>query len=157
MKILFLTSVHNSLSQRLLVELTARDHDINVCVAATGERMIAAASNELPDLIIVPMLKIVIPEQVWSRYICLVVHPGIKGDRGPSSLDWAIANGERTWGVTILQATAELDAGPIWASHEFVLDAGPLSKSSLYRGRVTDAAVRGVLEAVGRIESSEYH
>jgi putative two-component system protein, hydrogenase maturation factor HypX/HoxX len=54
------------------------------------------------------MLKIAIPEQVWSRYICVIVHPGIKGDRGPSSLDWAIANRERTWGVTILQATAEL-------------------------------------------------
>jgi putative two-component system protein, hydrogenase maturation factor HypX/HoxX len=34
------------------------------------------------------------------------VHPGIKGDRGPSSLDWAIANHEKTWGVTILQAAA---------------------------------------------------
>ena len=156
MKILFLTSAHNSLSQRLLVELTARSHDIHVCVAATAETMIAAASNELPDLIIAPMLKIAIPEQIWSRYICLIVHPGIKGDRGPSSLDWAIANCERTWGVTILQATAELDAGPIWASHEFVLDADPPSKSSLYRGPVTEAAVRGVLEAVARIESGEF-
>jgi putative two-component system hydrogenase maturation factor HypX/HoxX len=156
MKILFLTSAHNSLSQRLLVELSARGHDIQVCVAATGERMLAAASDELPDLIIAPMLKIPIPEQVWSRYICLIVHPGIKGDRGPSSLDWAIANCERTWGVTILQATAELDAGPIWASHEFALDANPPSKSSLYRGQVTDAAVRGVLEAVARLESGEF-
>jgi putative two-component system hydrogenase maturation factor HypX/HoxX len=55
-----------------------------------------------------------------------------------------------------LQATAELDAGPIWASYEFVLDANPPSKSSLYRGQVTDAAVRGVLEAVARIESGEF-
>jgi putative two-component system protein, hydrogenase maturation factor HypX/HoxX len=104
MKILFLTSAHNSLSQLLLVELTACGHDIHVCVAATGEAMIAAVSDEVPDLIIAPMLKIAIPEQVWSRYVCLIVHPGIKGDRGPSSLDWAIANHEKTWGVTILQA-----------------------------------------------------
>jgi hypothetical protein len=100
MKILFLTSAHNSLSQRLWVELTARGHDIHVCVAATGEAMIAAVSDEMPDLIIAPMLKIAIPEHVWSRYVCLIVHPGIKGDRGPSSLDWAIANHEKTWGVT---------------------------------------------------------
>jgi putative two-component system hydrogenase maturation factor HypX/HoxX len=156
MKILFLTSAHNSLSQRLLVELTSRGHNIHVCVATAGERMIAVASDERPDLIIAPMLKIAIPEQVWSRYVCLIVHPGIKGDRGPSSLDWAIANGERTWGVTILQATAELDAGPIWASHEFALESDPPSKSSLYRGQVTEAAVRGVLEAVARIESGEF-
>jgi len=156
MKILFLTSAHNSLSQRLLVELSARGHDIHVCVATTSETMISAASDELPDLIIAPMLKIAIPAQVWSRYTCLIVHPGIKGDRGPSSLDWAIANCERTWGVTIVQATAELDAGPIWASHEFLLDADPPSKSSLYRGPVTKAAVRGVLEAVARIDSGEF-
>ena len=156
MKILFLTSAHNSLSQRLLVELTARGHELHVCAAATGESMIAAVSDEAPDLIIAPMLKIAIPEEIWSRYVCLIVHPGIKGDRGPSSLDWAIANHEKTWGVTILQAAAEFDAGPIWASHEFALDADPPSKSSLYRGQVTEAAVRGVLEAVARIELGEF-
>jgi putative two-component system hydrogenase maturation factor HypX/HoxX len=37
MKILFLTSAQNSLSQRLLVELTARGHGIHVCVVATAE------------------------------------------------------------------------------------------------------------------------
>jgi putative two-component system hydrogenase maturation factor HypX/HoxX len=156
MKILFLTSAHNSLSQRLLVELTARGHALHVCAAATGESMIAAVSNEVPDLIIAPMLKIAIPEEVWSRYVCLIVHPGIKGDRGPSSLDWAIANHEKTWGVTILQAAAEFDAGPIWASQEFALDADPPSKSNLYRGQVTEAAVRGVLEAVARTELGEF-
>lgn len=111
MKILFLTSAHNSLSQRLLIELTERGHEIRVCVAATGEAMIAAVSREPPDLIIAPMLKIAIPEEVWSRYFCLIVHPGIKGDRGPSSLDWAIANHEKTWGVTILEAAPDFDAG----------------------------------------------
>jgi hypothetical protein len=75
-KVLSLTSAHNSLSQRLLVEPTARGHDIHVCVAATGETMIAAVFDEVPDLIIAPMLKIAIPEQVWSRNICVIVHPG---------------------------------------------------------------------------------
>jgi putative two-component system hydrogenase maturation factor HypX/HoxX len=102
MKILFLTSAHNSLSQRLLIELTERGHDIRVCVVATGEEMIYAVSDDAPDLIIAPMLKIAIPEVVSSRYLCLIVHPGIKGDRGPSSLDWAIANDEKSWGVSIL-------------------------------------------------------
>ena len=156
MLILFLTSAHNSLSQRLLIELGERGHEIRVCVAATGEAMIAAVSREAPDLIIAPMLKIAIPEEVWSRHLCLIVHPGIKGDRGPSSLDWAIANHEKSWGVTILEAADEFDAGPIWASHEFALKADPPAKSSVYRGQVTEAAVRGVLEAVTRIESGEF-
>jgi putative two-component system protein, hydrogenase maturation factor HypX/HoxX len=156
MRILFLTSAHNSLSQRLWIELGERGHDIRVCVAAAGETMIAAVSREVPDLIIAPMLKIAIPEEVWSRHLCLIVHPGIKGDRGPSSLDWAITNDEKIWGVTILEAADEFDAGPIWASHEFALEADPPAKSSLYRGQVTEAALRGVIEAVARIESGEF-
>ena len=36
MRILFLTTAHNSLSQRLLIELTERGHEIRVCVVATG-------------------------------------------------------------------------------------------------------------------------
>jgi putative two-component system protein, hydrogenase maturation factor HypX/HoxX len=156
MRILFFTSAHNSLSQRLLIELGEHGHNISVCVAATNEAMIAAASKEAPDLILAPMLKIAIPKVIWSRHLCLIVHPGIKGDRGPSSLDWAIANHEKSWGVSILEAAEEFDAGPIWASHEFDLEEYPPTKSSLYRNQVTEAAVRGVLEAVGRIESGAY-
>jgi putative two-component system hydrogenase maturation factor HypX/HoxX len=81
---------------------------------------------------------------------------GRRGDRGPSSLDWAIANGEACWGVTIVQAAAEMDAGPIWASHTFALEDPPRTKSSLYRHEVTEAAVRAVLEAVARFESRQF-
>ena len=73
MRILFLTSAHNSLSQRLWIELGERGHEISVCVTATDEEMIAAASREAPDLILAPMLKIAIPEEVWSRYLCLTL------------------------------------------------------------------------------------
>ncbi len=79
------------------------------------------------------------------------MHPGIKGDRGPSSLDWATANHEKSWGVTILE-----DAGAIWASHEFAVEDDPPAKSSLYRDQVTEAALRGVLEAIARIESGSF-
>ena len=146
MRILFLTSAHNSLSQRLWIELGERGHEISVCVAATDEEMIAAASREAPDLILAPMLKIAIPEEVLSRHLCLIVHPGIKGDRGPSSLDWAITHNEKVWGVTILEAADEFDAGAIWASHEFALEADAPAKSSLYRGQV-DAPKQAVLQA----------
>lgn len=156
MRILFLTSAHNSLSQRLWIELCARGHEIHLCIAATKEGMIAAVSRNRPDLILAPMLKIAVPKEIWSRHLCLIVHPGIRGDRGPSSLDWAIANQEKSWGVTILEAAEEFDAGPVWASHEFALEENLSAKSSLYRGQVTEAAVRGVLEAVGRIESGAY-
>lgn len=156
MRILFLTTAHNSLSQRLLIELTERGHEIRVCVVATSQEMIEAVSVDSPDLIIAPMLKSVIPEEVWSKHICLIVHPGVKGDRGASSLDWAITTKQNVWGVTILQAVAEMDAGPIWASHTFSLPASPPTKSSLYRQQVTEAAVRGVLESVEKFQTGTF-
>jgi len=156
MKIHFLTSAHNSLSQRLLIELTERNHQVTVQIASSAEAMLKSVAVHRPELIIAPMLKIAIPEAIWSKHTCLIVHPGITGDRGPSSLDWAILSGEKTWGVSILQAAAGFDAGPIWASYNFSLSGRPKAKSSLYRHEVTEAAVRGVLDAVAKFESRQF-
>ena len=136
MQILFLATAHNSLSQRLHLELTDLGHTVSVVLATSGQVMLDAVSREPVDLIVAPMLKKAIPDAVWREHTCLVVHPGITGDRGPSSLDWAIAEGEQVWGVTSLQAVAEMDAGPIWASHEFPMPGRPRSKSSIYRHEV---------------------
>ena len=158
MHILFVTSAHNSLSQRLEIELTRRQHRISLLVVPRrdDDAIARAAADYAPELIVAPMLKVPIPEVVWTRITCLIVHPGIIGDRGPSSLDWAIMNREPRWGVTVLQAAAEMDAGEIWASHDFALGDPPRSKSSLYRHEVTEAAVRGVLEAVERFASKQF-
>ncbi len=156
MRVLFLTTAHNSLSQRLLIELTERGHEVRVCVVSIGQDMIDAVSQNAFELIICPMLKTAAPEEVWSRHICLIVHPGVKGDRGPSSLDWAISTAQKMWGVTILQAAAEMDAGPIWASRTFSLPSVTPTKSSLYRQQVTEAAVQGVLEAVEKFQSGVF-
>jgi putative two-component system protein, hydrogenase maturation factor HypX/HoxX len=155
LKIHFLASAHNSLSQRLLVELTERGHKVTVTAGANEEAVVESVEDLAPDLIIAPMLKTKIPQAIWSKHTCLIVHPGILGDRGPSSLDWAIAMGEKTWGVSIVQAVEEFDAGPIWATRNFPLTGSP-SKSSLYRQEVTEAAVAGVLEAVAKFESRQF-
>ena len=78
MRILFVTTAHNSLSQRLLVELTQRGHRVSVCIATSGDDMLPAARAYRPDLIVAPMLKTAIPEVLWRRYLCLIVHPGIE-------------------------------------------------------------------------------
>jgi hypothetical protein len=56
MKIHFLTSAHNSLSQRLLVELTQRGHKVTVAIASSEEAMVKSVEDQAPDLIIAPML-----------------------------------------------------------------------------------------------------
>jgi putative two-component system protein, hydrogenase maturation factor HypX/HoxX len=154
MKILFFTSAHNSLSQRALVELVDRGHTVIVVIASCEAVMLEAVEREQPDLIVAPMLKKVIPASIWQNHLCLIIHPGIKGDRGPSSLDWAILNACEEWGVTLLQANAEMDAGPIWASRNFVMRSG--SKSHLYRHEVTEAAIQGLLETIAKVESKTF-
>lgn len=150
MRILLLTHSFNSLTQRLFVELTQRGHDISIEFDINDEVTIEAVALYKPDLIVAPYLRRAIPESIWRNHVCLIVHPGIKGDRGPSALDWAILNGETEWGVTVLQANAEMDAGDVWASINFPMRAA--RKGSIYRNEVTEAAVKAVLLAIERFE-----
>ncbi|WP_067845204.1 hydrogenase maturation protein [Nocardia lijiangensis] len=148
MRILVVASAFNSLTQRIHAELRARDHHVGVELALGDEPLRAGVAAFRPDVILAPMLTTAISKDIWSAYPVLIVHPGPKGDRGPSSLDWAIHDGEREWGVTVLQAVEELDAGPVWASVPFTV--APCGKSELYRTEVADAAVRAVLLALDR-------
>ena len=155
LKIVFLTTAHNSLSQRAFVELSDRGHTVSVVIASSERVMIEAIDQEQPDLVVAPMLKKVIPPSIWQKYVCIVVHPGIRGDRGPNSLDWAILNEARIWGVTLLQANAEVDAGDIWAYRTFPMPVK--SKSHLYRQEVTEAAIECLLETLTKFEQENFH
>jgi putative two-component system protein, hydrogenase maturation factor HypX/HoxX len=150
-RILLLVHSFNSLAQRLHVELRDRGHEVSVEFDINDTVTREAIGLFDPDLVLAPFLKRAIPEEVWRTRRCLVVHPGIVGDRGPSALDWAVLDGEGEWGVTVLEAEAEMDAGPVWASAMFSMRAA--TKSSLYRREVTDAAVEAVLAALTRIRS----
>ena len=155
MRILLMASAYNSLTQRVHVELADGGHDVAVELALGDEAMREAVRRHGPDLVIAPMLTVAIPADIWSAWPCFIVHPGPRGDRGPSSLDWAIMDGAARWGVTVLQANAEMDAGDIWASAEYPVPPA-CSKSSLYRTEVADAALEAVLAAVSRFASGSY-
>ncbi|MEQ8757771.1 MAG: hydrogenase maturation protein [Coleofasciculus sp. G1-WW12-02] len=154
MKILLLATAYNSLTQRTQLELAYRGHQVSIELGLNEEVMIEAVELYQPDLIIAPMLKQVIPETIWRRQVCIIIHPGIKGDRGPSALDWAMVNNVESWGVTALQANEEMDAGDIWASVNFPME--PVSKSCLYRSQLTQAAIQAILQTVERFESGTF-
>jgi putative two-component system hydrogenase maturation factor HypX/HoxX len=149
MRILLLAHSFNSLTQRLWVELADAGHELSLEFDVRDSVTIEAVRMFRPDLVVAPFLKRAIPEAVWREHRCLVIHPGIRGDRGPSALDWAVLDGEARWGVTVLQANAEMDAGDVWASVEF--DMRCASKGSLYRNEVTEAAVEAVRRALAAI------
>ncbi|MGM7445694.1 hydrogenase maturation protein, partial [Streptomyces tunisiensis] len=155
MDILLVASAFNSLSQRVFAELSDRGHRVDVVLAAHGaEAVRAAVSESRPELIIAPMLKTALPDDVWREHTCLIVHPGPPGDRGPSALDWAIAEDASHWGVTVLQAGAAMDAGDVWAAESFAVP--PVGKSDLYRNEVSDAAMAAVLLAVQRYADGSF-
>ncbi len=154
MRILLVASGYNSMTQRVHAELADHGHEVSVELALGDEVLRDGIGRFDPDLVIAPMLTTAIPADIWSARPCLIVHPGPRGDRGPSSLDWAIMRGAGRWGVTVLQANAEMDAGDIWASVEFTMPG--CSKSSAYRTEVADAAVQAVLLAVNRFAAGRF-
>jgi putative two-component system hydrogenase maturation factor HypX/HoxX len=154
MRLLFITHSFNSLSQRLYGELRRLGHDISVEFDIADSVTEEAVALYQPDVVLAPFLKRAIPSSVWSAVPCLVVHPGVPGDRGPAALDRAILRGDTHWGVTVLQAEAEMDAGPVWASATFAMRAA--SKASLYRKEVTEAAVLAVRQALERLAGGDF-
>lgn len=156
MRILLLTHTFNGLAQRLFVALREAGHSVSVeldIADAVTEETVALWN---PDVVLAPYLKRRIPESVWSQRLCLVVHPGPPGDRGPSALDWALLQGRREWGVTVLQAVHEFDAGPVWAWRPFAVPGG-ITKAGLYRRGVCEAAVPAVMEALARVVPGSPH
>ncbi|GAA0747734.1 enoyl-CoA hydratase-related protein [Ideonella azotifigens] len=148
LRILLLCHSFNSLTQRLFVELNALGHKVAVEFDIADRVTEEAVALFQPQFVIASFLKRRIPEPVWRSTVCLVVHPGPPGDRGPAALDWAVLDAPTRWGVTVLQATADFDAGPVQAHAAFAMREA--AKGSLYRGEVAEAAVTATLQAVAR-------
>ncbi len=155
MRILLVASAFNSLTQRVQAELGACGHELDVVPDGDQDAVREGVLRHVPELIIAPMLKTALPEDVWSGHTCLIVHPGPPGDRGPSSLDWAVETGATRWAVTVLQADAEMDAGDIWATVPFEIPPGA-GKSDIYRNEAADAAMAAVMLAVERFASGRH-
>ncbi len=146
MRILLLCHSFNSLTQRLFLELRERGEEVSVEYDISDDILRETVKLYRPELILASFLRRAIPPDVLREAVCLVVHPGPPGDRGPSALDWAVLEGRENWGVTLLEAVEALDAGAVWASRAFPMRAA--TKSSLYRNEVTRGAVECVLEAL---------
>lgn len=153
MRILLLCHSFNSLSQRLHVDLREAGHDVTVELDVNDALCREAVALAKPDLIVAPFLKRAVPHDVTAAVPTFIIHPGPPGDRGPSALDWAILNNDAQGGVTILQAEQKLDGGPVWAWRTFPLRS--VSKSSLYRTEVTQAASAALAQALTRFENGD--
>lgn len=155
MRILLISTAFSGLTQRFYTELSDAGFEVSVELHCGDDaRLQEGVELFKPELIVCPYLTRRIPEAIYRQYTCLIVHPGIKGDRGPSSLDWAIQEGKREWGVTLLAADAEMDAGPIWASRTFPLRHA--TKSSIFNREVSEAAVECLWEALSYCQAPAF-
>lgn len=154
MRILLMSTAYNCLTQRAHLELIEQGHNVSIELSISDDVLMEGVALFKPDLIICPYLKEKIPETIWRDHVCIIVHPGIKGDRGSSSMDWAILNQEDQWGVTAIQAGEVFDAGDIWATQEF--NRRPVSKGRMYRHEVMEAGIEVILMTVKRYASGTY-
>jgi putative two-component system protein, hydrogenase maturation factor HypX/HoxX len=147
-RVLLLVSAFNGLTQRAWCALREGGHDVGLLLATGPEDIVEGVRAARPDLIVCPFLKERVPAEVWRTWRTIIIHPGPVGDRGPSSLDWAISEGAAVWGVTALQAVEEMDSGPIWTTRTFPMPVAPPRKSALYNGPVADAAMDCIREVL---------
>ena len=123
-----------------------------------NEEMVQLANSwgdiEKPDVIICPLMKTRIPPELYNSVLTLVVHPGPPGDRGASALDWCVYLKESKWGVTVLEAVEEFDAGNVWGFELFDV-AETDTKSSIYRSQVQRSAINSIMLALDRIKSNK--
>ncbi|CAG8616016.1 37019_t:CDS:1 [Gigaspora margarita] len=155
LNLLLFSSAYNGMTQRIRNELLRLGHKVTFQTADSDDAMRSAFVQHKPDLIICPTLMKAIPEDIYTKVKCLIVHPGIKGDKGPSSLDWAIIDKKDEWGVTILEADKEMDAGAIWASENFLVPKA-ITKTHLYNSYVINMASKLVLGCVENFQLNNF-
>jgi len=105
MRILLIATAYNALTQRAHLELTLLGHNVSIELSLNDEIMREGIALFKPDLIICPFLKDRIPDDLWQNHTCIIIHPGIKGDRGASSMDWAMMDGVAEWGNRITSSS----------------------------------------------------
>lgn len=155
MRILLISSAFSGLTQRFYTEMDDAGYTVSVELHQGNiAALLEAVDLFKPDLILCPFLTKKLPAEIYTQTTCLIVHPGIKGDRGPSSLDWAIQGGETQWGVSLLEAADEMDAGPIWCHQSFTLREA--TKSSVFYREVTQAAVDCLWQALSFFASPAF-
>ncbi len=142
MKILLLISSFNSLSQAVFTKLQDKGHCVSVAFAINEQQMKSEVQEFEPELILAPFLKAFISQEIYEKYPTYIFHPGPIGDRGPNSLEYALLNEIKDWGVVILRANELYDGGDIVAKSDFKVRS--TYKASLYRQEVVEHSLNAL-------------
>ena len=107
-----------------------------------------------PELIVVAAYGRILPEDILSLPArgCVNVHSSLLPKyRGAAPINWAILNGERETGVTIMHMAPELDAGDIIAQVTTPIDPDETVES--LHDRLAELGAKLLVETAARIEA----
>ena len=106
-----------------------------------------------PDLIVVAAYGQILPKEILEipKLGCLNVHPSLLPRwRGPSPIQYAILNGDKKTGVTIMLMDEKIDHGPILSQREIIIDEKETGKT-LYE-KLTNLGARLLSETIFQLE-----
>jgi putative two-component system hydrogenase maturation factor HypX/HoxX len=154
MKITLLISTFNSTSQLAYTYLKELGHSVDVVYAISDAQMRTEVDAFEPELIIAPFLKKFVPADIFNNYPTFILHPGVRGDKGAYSLDNALREEKKEWGVVYLRANGEFDGGDIYAEQHFAMRKS--YKASLYRNEVNQASLAALKELLINLQDKNF-
>ena len=138
------------------VKKIALANNINVLQPNKVTEILPELSKMQPDIGVLVSYGWIIPQSVIDAFPEGIVngHPSLLPKyRGPSPIESAITNGDRETGVSIMQLSREMDAGPVYLQEKSVLN-GSETQSELYEKFAKRGAelLTGNLEKISRGE-----
>jgi methionyl-tRNA formyltransferase len=137
------------------VKTYAQSCGIPICQPGRlGPKTLALLQQMNPDVVVVAAYgKLLPPEYLATpRLGCLNVHASLLPKyRGAAPIQWAIANGETSTGITIMQMDAGLDTGDILMQEPLAI--GPDETADELHDRLARLGERLLLEALARLET----
>jgi len=109
------------------------------------------------DLFVVIAYGRFLPAEVLAipRAFSINVHSSLLPEyRGAAPINWAIINGERETGISIMRVTAKMDAGDIIAQKRLKILKADTAAS--VRARMMETGPRFLLKTIGSIEKGTY-
>lgn len=111
-------------ARQLEVELVARAHHIPILLPDRPAQIKEQLASYQPTIGVLAAYGKIIPSSIISLFEhgILNIHPSLLPlYRGPTPIERAILDGATTTGISIMQLTKEMDAGPIYAQKQTAL------------------------------------
>lgn len=129
---------------------TERGFEVRQPASWKSPRVWAEMEALEPDLCVMAYVTLLVPQRALDipKLGTIQYHPSLlPKHRGPSSINWAIINGDKTTGLTVFWPDEKLDEGPILLQREVAIEPDD-TLGSLYFGKLFPMGVEAMCEAV---------